>query len=226
MFSGILQSKVVHRMLAISIAALVSLSSVLPAQAATSSGGSHSQTVMFGPLNCEDLGECKVGDFGPGGGVVFYVLDPSVKSRWHYLEASPENWNDGESDPKSLWCNNDKTFVKSSLTGNTPAKTVTSSLVGSGAKNTQSILATCSNGAANVSAAYRGGGFNTWYLPSKEELINMYKNRDAIGGFESGAYWSSTEAAANYSEAQSFINGTQLFTHKCCPRYVRPIRAF
>ena len=177
-------------------------------------------------LSCEEGGECEVGDLGPGGGVVFYVLDPSVKSRWHFLEASPEDWNDGESDPKSLWCNNQKSFVKSSLTGNTPAKSVTSGLVGSGAKNTQSILSSCSNGAANVSAAYRGAGYGNWYLPSKEELNLMYKNRDLIGGFESGAYWSSTEAGANYSGAQSFSDGTQLFTQKCCPRYVRPIRAF
>ncbi|CAB5114074.1 MAG: hypothetical protein F2954_03595 [Actinobacteria bacterium] len=249
MLIGILQSKVVHRILAISIAAVVSLGSVLPAQATTSTGsshsqtvmfgplscedggecktgGSHSQTVLFGPLSCEDGGECKVGDLGPGGGVVFYVLDPSVKSRWHYLEASPENWNDGESDPQSIWCQNEKVFVKSSLTGNTPAKSVTSGLIGSGAKNTQSILGSCASGAANVSAAYRGGGYGNWFLPSKEELKLMYKNRAAIGGFESGAYWSSTELAGSYSGAQSFINGTQFFTQKCCPRYVRPIRTF
>ena len=249
MLIGILQSKVVHRMGAISIAVLVSLSSLLPVQAANSTGGldrqtvmygplscqdggecktggSHSQTVLFGPLSCEDDGECKVGDLGPGGGVVFYVLDPSVKSRWHYLEASPENWNDGESDPQSFWCSDEKTLVKSSLTGNTPAKSVTSGLIGSGAKNTQSILGSCASGAANVSAAYRGGGYGNWFLPSKEELKLMYKNRNVIRGFESGAYWSSTEIGAQYAESESFKNGTAIFTHKCCPRFVRPIRAF
>ena len=54
----------------------------------------------------------------------------------------------------------------------------------------------------------------------------MYKNRYVIGGFESGAYWSSTEVAARYAEAQNFSNGTELFTQKCCPKFVRPIRAF
>ena len=74
MLRGILKSKVAHRMGAISIAALVSLSSVLPAHAATSTGGSHPQTVMYGPLSCVGFGECVVGDIGAGGGVVFSYL--------------------------------------------------------------------------------------------------------------------------------------------------------
>lgn len=111
-----------------------------------------------------------------------------MKSRWRYLEASPEGWNDGEVDPASIWCSSAKVFVKSSLTGNTLLKRVTSGLVGSGAKNTNSMLATCSDGAANVSATYRGSGYSDWYLPSKEELKLMFKYRDLIGGFESGPY--------------------------------------
>lgn len=169
---------------------------MLPAGAETLTSASRTITSISYVLSCEDGGECEVGDSGPGGGVVFYVLNPLVKSRWRYLEAAPEGWNDDEPDQQAIWCSKADVFVKSSLTGNTLAKSITSGLVGTGAKNTQSILGTCADGAANVTAAYRGGGYKNWYLPSKEELHLMFKNRDVIGGFESGAYWSSTEIAA------------------------------
>ena len=38
----------------------------------------------------------KIGDIGPRGGVVFYVLDPETQSLWHYMEVSPNNWNQGK----------------------------------------------------------------------------------------------------------------------------------
>ena len=47
------------------------------------------------------------------------------------------------------------------------------------------------------------GGYNTWYLPAKNELTTMYSNKSATpfataNAFaSSGDYWSSTESAAN-----------------------------
>ena len=39
---------------------------------------------------CQDGGTCKVGDRGPGGGLIFYVkTDPA--SPWEYLELAPNN---------------------------------------------------------------------------------------------------------------------------------------
>ena len=37
------------------------------------------------------------------------------------------------------------------------------------------------------------GGYDDWYLPSREELSAMYEKRSSIGGFSTSAYWSSTE---------------------------------
>lgn len=226
MYKELTQSQILRRITLATGVVLISLGSALPAQAAHSTSAPLPQTPMQSPLSCEEGGECEVGDIGPGGGVVFYVLDSSVKSRWRYLEASPDGWNDGDADPKILWCTKPKVFVKSVMTGNTPAKSITSGLIGLGVKNTQAIVGSCAQSAASISTAYRGGGYSNWSLPSKEELKLMFENKALIGGFSEGVYWSSTEVAANYAGALSFINGSQLFTLKCCPNFVRPIRSF
>lgn len=240
MYKELTRSQILRRITLATGVVLISLGSALPAQAANSTSAPLPQTPMQGPLNpmqgpltpmqsplsCEEGGECEVGDIGPGGGVVFYVLDSSVKSRWHYLEASPDGWNDGGADSKILWCTKSNVFVKSVMTGNTPAKSITSGLIGLGVKNTQAIVGSCAQSAASLSTAYRGGGYSNWSLPSKEELQLMFKNKALIGGFSEGVYWSSTEVAANYAEALSFINGSQFFTLKSCPNFVRPIRSF
>ena len=35
----------------------------------------------------------KIGDTGPGGGIVFYVLPPDTQSAYHYMEVAPDSWN-------------------------------------------------------------------------------------------------------------------------------------
>ena len=53
-------------------------------------------------------------------------------------------------------------------------------------------------------------GYNDWYLPSKEELNFLYQNKDKIGGFSDGWYWSSTESTNGRNAwCQSFRNGEQ-----------------
>ena len=48
-----------------------------------------------------------------------------------------------------------------------------------------------------------------WRLPTKEELNEMYKKRDVVGGFASNYYWSSTENDNNNAWKQNFNNGNQ-----------------
>ncbi len=52
-------------------------------------------------------------------------------------------------------------------------------------------------------------GYSDWYLPSKEELNVLYINRDRIGGFSDGWYWSSTESGRNEAWAQNLADGRQ-----------------
>ena len=210
----------------LSLLSIFLLSGGVNAQAAEVTKVATTVNLTSGDLTCEEGGKCIVGNTGPGGGIVFYVLDSTVKSRWRYLEAAPDTWNRGKADPGSLWCSDNNVFVKTLNTGTTPPATSTSSLMGSGAKNTQGMLSTCSTGAANLAAVYTGGGKTDWYLPSQAELNQMFKNRAAIGVFVSGLYWSSTEVAASYGRSEGFANGAQLFTTKTTCAHVRPIRAF
>lgn len=226
MYKELRQSQILRRITLATGSVLISIGSALPAQATHYRDAPLPQTTLQGPLSCQEGGKCEIGDIGPGGGVVFYVLDSSVESRWHYLEASPDGWNDGDADPKIRWCSKPNVFVKPVMTGNTPVKSITSGLIGLGENNTKAIVGSCAQSAASISTAYRGGGYSNWYLPSKDELKLMFKNKALIGGFSEGVYWSSTEVAANYAGGLSFINGSQFFTLKCCPNFVRPIRSF
>jgi hypothetical protein len=56
------------------------------------------------------------------------------------------------------------------------------------------------------------GGYDDWYLPSKNELGLMYMNLkvDGIGSFGNGWYWSSSESGDNGGVwTQNFNSGAQ-----------------
>lgn len=42
------------------------------------------------------------------------------------------------------------------------------------------------------------GGYFDWRLPTKEELMTLYTNKEYIGGFKSGYYWASTSSSTYY----------------------------
>ena len=91
-----------------------------------------------------------------------------------------------------------------------------------------------STSAAAICAAYTGGFFNDWYLPSIEELNKMYLNIGQgnalglgnIGGFANNYYWSSTEFATNGAWRQDFSFGVQNVSIKSYNYVVRAVRAF
>lgn len=58
-------------------------------------------------------------------------------------------------------------------------------------------------------------GYDDWYLPSKDELNALYLNKEKIGGFEYGWFWSSTSTSTGRRYwTQSFEDGIQATEHK------------
>jgi hypothetical protein len=79
--------------------------------------------------------------------------------------------------------------------------------------------------AKSAASGYTGGGVS-WYLPSEEELILLYEQRNVMGGFAKGYYWSSSQDDPYSAWLQSFANGSQNDGSKNNACHVRPIRAF
>ena len=64
--------------------------------------------------------------------------------------------------------------------------------------------------AAGLARAYRGGGYNDWQLPTKDELNLVFQNRNLIGVFNLDSwYWSSTKDVNYTAWAQNLFNGLQ-----------------
>jgi hypothetical protein len=106
----------------------------------------------------------------------------------------------------------------------------TGTALGTGFNDTNMIIwiqaGTSTDYAAGVARAYSGGGRNDWYLPSKDELNQLYLHRKAIGGPWLTDYWSSSEISAPFAWDQVFGNGSQLSTGKFHLGGVRAVRTF
>jgi len=100
--------------------------------------------------------------------------------------------------------------------------------IGTGNQNTLDIISGCSTAdiAAELCNDLVLNSYKDWYLPSKDELMKLYLNKDVIGGFADSYYWSSTEANNNQAWGQYFLNGNQDVNSKTWGLYVRPIRSF
>lgn len=102
--------------------------------------------------------------------------------------------------------------------------------IGTGAQNTIDIEAGCttSGTAADICANLTLGGYSDWFLPSKDELNEMYLNKSIIGELFSNRYWSSTELGSGIAWKQNFNNGNQYIynKHEFSEGAVRAVRAF
>ena len=149
-----------------------------------------------------------IGDTGPAGGIVFFVSLGGSRG----LEAAPADQGVAQ------WgCFG--TFI-------TGADGTT---IDTGAQNTADILAGCTTtgiAADLTSGDILSNGFSDWFLPSQEELHELYSNRAVVGGFASEFYWSSSEFDNNGALGQRFTDGAQGGTLKNFSLGVRAVRAF
>ncbi len=104
----------------------------------------------------------------------------------------------------------------------------TSTSIGTGQANTTLIVNGCATAgiAAHICDTLTLNGYTDWFLPSKDELYQMYQQRTTIGGFYNDIYWSSTENDAGTAWGHSFYTGSQSADHKHDGNRVRAIRSF
>jgi len=161
-----------------------------------------------------NVNTCFVGNTGPGGGIVFYVKEANATGS-RYLEAAPNTWKGGVQDPTMKWWN-------------AQVNVATQLGIGTGSANTTAIIALSATAdrAATAARAYRGGGLNNWFLPSRDELNQLYLQRTVVGVFGTYFYWSSSQWDLNYAWVQAFSSSTQSINNKYDILYVRPVRAF
>ena len=105
----------------------------------------------------------------------------------------------------------------------------TGTAIGTGQANTTAIVNGCSTAdiAARICDDLVLNGFSDWFLPSKNELNQMYLQKNIIGGFFNNCmYWSSTEYGDMSAWRQCFTSGSQDIEGKNATYIVRAIRAF
>ena len=150
------------------------------------------------------------------GGIIAYILKPGedgyIAGEIHGLIAAPSDQSTG-----IQWNNGNNT-----LTG------ATSVLFGAGLTNTNTIVASQGDGnyAAKLCYDLVLGGYSDWHLPSYIELINIYPNKDVIGGFTGNTYWTSTEYQLNTAVFIDFNSGISNTTSKSVLYYVHAVRYF
>ena len=172
-----------------------------------------------------------LGDTGPGGGKIFYYLaagfncGPTRASTCKYLEAAPSGWNTG-ADPAISWATN----INDNQTTAVPAGGAALNGIGNGYKNSEEIVAQTGNVAASSAAvaarAYRGNDLTDWYLPTSDEVQELYNQRTTVGGLGTDVYWSSRQTATNSASVKRFSDGAGFSGNKSVALLVRPIRAF
>lgn len=154
-----------------------------------------------------------VGQTGPSGGLVFFDKG-NTNGGWQFLESAISDQSNG-----IAWgCDS------TSIPG-------TQRTVGSGAANTNLIVAGCNDPsfAAKLCDNLTLGGQSDWFLPSVTELNLMYKNlhQNSLGNFNLfNLYWSSSDIDIFSAFGFGFSNGYLGGPNKSSTRYVRAVRAF
>jgi hypothetical protein len=211
--------------------------------------GSGSHTITFTPadslstvtssgftvsvVTCATGGSCILGDRGPGGGYVFYVAStpftcgPTLNLSCRYLEAAATT----DEYPWSSTATAQWSFNTSNDCSETSAE------IGKGYKNSIRIAEVCNSayptGAANLARAYRGpNNLTDWFLPSKDELNELYNARYSVpglrltGGGSNSVYWSSTQRSTDQAWVKVLADSVSGGNFKNFGNPIHAIRSF
>ena len=166
----------------------------------------------------------KVGDTGPGGGIVFIDASTAGNNTGQCFEAAPATW-------ALSWGCGSTMLVTEDLA------------IGMGKENTAAIVAGCAAGedqtsmfAAKFADQLRAGGKDDWFLPSQDELAELYAQRELFADCGEGqcaadlaasTYWSSSHGGAGDAVSMNFVEGSEpLNEPQKTIRFVRPVRSF
>jgi hypothetical protein len=182
-----------------------------------------------------------VGSNGPGGGKIFYVAStpfacgPTRSTTCTYLEAANTGWTvDARPWAQATPANYQGTRVSNAGS----PETATATGIGWGYWNTLAIISQGNSNSSTSAAAWADSFTRTvssvvyddWYLPSSEEITQLWTNRSAVGMNDDERYWSSTESSTNagqaISERMGNFGGNLAGQLKSIDAKVRPIRAF
>ncbi|GHT93226.1 hypothetical protein FACS1894140_6200 [Spirochaetia bacterium] len=160
-----------------------------------------------------DVTPYDIGDTGPAGGIIFYT---NGTGDWKYLEAATTDITELK------WASPD--YATGYISG-------TFAAIGKGKENTDRILTVDAAAPAALACdEYSFGGFNDWFLPSYEELTEMFTHKEKIGGFApSTNYLSSQEnnSSSTMAYCKNFSTGAQgQFPKGAIGGMVRPVRRF
>lgn len=191
-----------------------------------------SSTVFRITIESGDQAEVyRVGVIGPGGGKIFYVAPtpftcgPTLNLTCSYLEAAPVTGTNAWVDANYLWSGNINTAIGASAQG---------SAIGTGYRNTLAAVGQAGGGntagrAVTEARAYRGpNNLSDWFVPSVDELTQLYLNRVAVNiDLSFDDYWSSTESGQLFALIEWFGGDGGVYNNdKGTPNALRPIRAF
>ena len=182
--------------------------------------GSYTGITQVGTLSA-GVASYSIGDTGPSGGKVFITPSTSGNTTGLYFEVAPVS-----AEVQRTWSQ----FAPINYTS-TSVPLAQFNNIGTGKSNTVAIVNQGNSNPDTCAAKYCDdftyGGYSDWFLPSKDELNQMYVNRVALNtGFSAVAYWSSSEVNANSSWLQNMSTGFQANFFKSSTFYVRPVRSF
>ncbi len=212
--------------------------------AAKSPASQPSSTPKTQPTSSSTAGsssssDFKIGDIGPGGGVIYYYnakgfkCGPTLSEVCRYLEAAPsfsgstlapvdylEFWGCGF---KYMFGQNISDFV------------ATGTQIGDGHRNTLLIADQKSNhlyeeqSPALVAKSYRGPkNLTGWFIPSRDELRELYLQRAKVKSvWSGGSYWSSSDTGGGFfAWGHDFKNNDEFADQKMIRYCVHLVRAF
>jgi uncharacterized repeat protein (TIGR02543 family) len=163
-------------------------------------------------------------DIGPAGGLIFYINPNYATDGWKYLEAAPAS-TEGVGIDWGGWGDPDAP-IGGTETG-----------IGTGMDNTGIIVDWLNNRfyvnkAAQLCYTLEFNGYDDWFLPSQDELHEIYNNLIGwgVGGFATvwnvDYYWTSSENDAGTAFQETFYNGYQSTFSKSAEIRVRAVRSF